>query len=249
MRAFLLFVLLVLTPVHHAQMLKSIVNAKAPAAPGGSLAVNSQMPTQTAQYGASQASPFTLSFTNTSGTVLYLAVMVGDVGSTVTAPTYGGVSMTLLGTASAANGTSALLRIYRLTSPATGTNNFSMTFTNAPTTVTAAAISFTGNNATPDSGTATAANDGNDFTHSAFPTTLTGTTSGNIGIQAACFGDPSYASVSGTLSANTSAHPDGGAFCNNFSFQYAPVTTTSLVLTTNGTSGTSWATVGIEVKH
>ena len=223
-----------------------VINATAGG--GGALAVNSQMPTQTAQYVASQTSPWTFSFTNTSGTVLYLAVMVGDNTSTVAA-TYNAVAMTSLGTTATVGGTSQKLQLFRLTSPATGANTFSITFTAGAETVAAGAISFTGNNATPDTGTATTANDGSDFSHTAFPLTLTSTTSGNIGIQAVMFGDPAYSSVSGTLSSNTAAHPDGGGTGNNFSLQYASVTTTSLVLTTNGTTATSWATIGIEVKH
>lgn len=215
---------------------------------GGSLAVDSQMPSSAATYNAAQTSPKTFSFTNTAGNVLYVAATNSN-SSAVTSVTYNGVSMTQLGVTAAANGSGGKIQLYRLSSPATGSNTVSVSFTGGGTpTVMAAAISLSGANATPDTGTATTANDLGG-TATAFTVVVPSTVSGNIVLEAACFGDPSYSSVNGTLSANTAANPDGSATCNNFALQDATTAGGSKTMTVNGTTTTSWAALGIAVTQ
>jgi hypothetical protein len=224
---------------------------------GGTLLIDSEMPKTAgvglAQYATAQASPLSFSFTNAAGNVLYLGVALNtDVTGVTVSVTYNSVAMTQLGAISpdANSLNTGAIYLFRLSNPATSANTLSISWTGGGTaTVEAAAISLSSANATPDTGSATTAQDTGDFSSSAFTVTVPSTTNGNSVIQAACFGDPSYASVSGTLSANTATNADGGAFCNNFAFQYDSTTGGSKAMTINGTTGTSWATLGIEVKH
>jgi hypothetical protein len=154
------------------------------------LVINSNMPNGAAV--TTTTSPWTWSFTNTSGTVLYLFVTVdgGTPAPTLTA-TYAGTSMTQLGTIAPtlATGNSGTLSLFRLTLPATGANNFVITWTNGTQVAIADAISFTGNATIPDSGTASTNSWTVGTTVNTFPLTVgstTGPDSGNLVLQGVC---------------------------------------------------------------
>jgi hypothetical protein len=204
------------------------------------LAVNSQMPSGVGV--TSTTSPWTWSFTNTSGTLLYLFFTIDGNFTTPTA-TYGGTSMTMLGASPANIGGGGSIYLFRLLSPATGANNFVITWSTGTLTAIAAAISFTGNASTPDNGGATI------FGYSSFGTvhSLTvGSLSGNIVIMGTAYGDSGHSTQSGTLSALKEVN--SGSFANNLAVQYQSASAGSTAMTDTGTVSTSWATIGIEVR-
>src|SRR5690242_6807712 len=124
------------------------------------LKVDSQMPGGIAASATPQASPWSWSFTNTSGTVLYAEIQIdnGPVPSDVSV-TYNGVAMTALGSVSANNNSKGFIGLFRLLNPATGSNMFSVSWSGGSGTVSGGAISFTGNDPfNPDNGSAITAN-------------------------------------------------------------------------------------------
>lgn len=191
------------------------------------------------------ASPWTFSFTNTAGTVAYCWITWGQLIPTSPAVTFGGTSMTQLGSVSANNGTTDYISLWRLTSPATGAQTISASWTGASSTMMGSCVSFTGNATPPDSGTAITANDGGTFAQTTWPLAFTGTTSGNFLIQGVCYGDQTESSSTGTIVAIEEV--DSGTFCDNMTSQYQAAGG-SVTLSVTGTTATSWATLGIEVK-
>jgi hypothetical protein len=144
---------------------------------------------------ASAASPG-YNFTNTAGTVLYVCATASSSGGTatdITGAAYNGTAMTLVTSSKIRFDTSnaSVVTLWRLLSPATGTNAVTLTVTSAGTLVgwVSGAISFTGNDTTTPEGTAATAT-GNSTTPSVG---VTSTTAGNIVIDCAatgtCFGN------------------------------------------------------------
>lgn len=154
------------------------------------LAVDSEMPTNTGQGAARNTTPFTspvtFSFTNTAGTVLYLAAVlsVNSGGSTSWGTiTYGGQAMTTVIDQTSANGSSRV-GIFRLLNPPTGANTVSIGFSmtldgvNNQCAWEAGCISFTGNDTTTPE-VQSAGSNGSSTTASG---SLSGVQSGNITI-------------------------------------------------------------------
>ena len=210
---------------------------------GPPLTVNSQMPAGACV--TSTTSPWTWSFTNTAGTVLYVFISIdGGTVPTVTA-TYSAAAMTQLGSQTA-SGNPGTLFLFRKTLPATGANNFVVTWNTGTQTAIGCALSFTGNNANPDDGAAMT-NAYGGTTSTVFTLSTSPTTAGNIVIQGACYGDAGVTTQTGTRS--SIGQINSGSFCNNDVVQYQnSVTGTTTTSFTNTVTPTSWATIGIEVR-
>ena len=213
-----------------------------PIRPPAALTVNSQMPAGACV--TSSTSPWTWSFTNTAGTVLYVFISLDGGTLPTTSVTYAGSSMTQLGNSRPSVNPGTIF-LFRLTTPATGANNFVVTWNTGTQTAIGCAISFTGNAATPDSGTAVTNNYGG-TTSSVLSLTTSSTTAGNIVLQGACYGDAGVTTQTGTRS--SIGQINSGSFCNNEVAQYQNSVTGSTTSSfTNTVTATSWATVGIEV--
>src|SRR6266853_3499166 len=79
-----------------------------------------------------------------AATCLFISVIADDSTISVTAPTWNGVSSTLIGTVNTTD-TACLVRLYGLVNPASGSNSLSVSWTGgAPSNVTLHAASFTG---------------------------------------------------------------------------------------------------------
>ena len=152
------------------------------------LAVDSEMPSNVGQgtSGTGTGSPWTFSFTNAAGTVLYLLVGLGaNSGQTCTlgAVSYGGVAMTSVVDTSVASG-AGRVAVFRLLNPATGSNTVSIAFTRSGGTnfgIWGGCISFTGNHAsTPE-----VQSSGGAGTGSSASASLSGVASGNVVIAVA----------------------------------------------------------------
>jgi len=205
---------------------------------GASLVVDSQMPSGVGV--TSSTSPWTWSFTNTAGTVLYLVVTL-DGSGVIPTVTYAGTSMTLLG--NSYTGHTGSIFLFRLTLPATGANNFVVTWSSGTQVSIAAAISFTGNATPPDNGGATI--NGYLSTSTTFPLTV-GSLTGNIIVMAAAYGDPAHSTQTGTLSAVLDVN--GASYANNMTMQYQSASSGSTATSVTGTTVTSFVCVGIEVR-
>jgi hypothetical protein len=217
---------------------------------GPALMINSNMPNGVAV--TTTASPWTWSFTNTGGTVLYLFVSIDGITAPTMTATYAGTSLTQLGSESMTN--AGTIFLFRLTLPATGANNFVITWNTGAQTTIADAISFTGNAAVPDSGSAAI----NAWTGSAvttFPLTVSGTTgpaTGNLVLQGVCYGDATAIPNTQTTSTGTidsQLEVNGSSVCNNLTvqFQNSAASTTTPTIGPNSTA-TSFKTIGIEVR-
>lgn len=149
------------------------------------LAINSQMTSNTGQgVTGNPTSPFAYNFVNTAGTLLYVWVLFGatTVTATPSSVTYGGTAMSFIKEATENSG-NGRIRLYRLLTPATGTNSVSMAWSGTATDIISGAISFTGNNTSaPEAQTNSASNDAGSGTASV---SLSGVTAGNITIAAA----------------------------------------------------------------
>lgn len=197
--------------------------------------------------GSTPASPLTFSFTNTAGTVIYLIVGLGASGAgtaTFGTVSYGGSAMTKVLEATTGGGaTGGKIGLFRLLSPATGSNTVSIAFTIAGTSnaeVWAGATSFTGNDtSTPEAQTHSA--QGSSATAS---DTLAGVTVGNVTLCGAGAGSDLTAQ-SQTLS--WAKNVDGATSLGN---GRASRSASSGSVTHNFTiSGSdSWATVIVEIK-
>lgn len=210
------------------------------------LAINSQEPSSTGHTSAT--SPLTWSFTNTAGTVLYVGVATAaPTGtSTATGVTYNSVALTKVGSIpyGATIGTCEV-SIWRLLTPATGSNTVSVTASGSGMDdIMAGAISFTGNHATVPEGTpATAKFDTGSGTTSA-SVTVSGTTSGNYVIAMMDAGS-AYSSTSNTLT----WHIAGGAQNSpgdNSAMTYQSVSTSSTTMT-NTIVQDWWGIIAVEV--
>lgn len=129
----------------------------------------------------SNSSPLT--FTHTAGTGGSVVVVIVTVdGNTTVAATYGGASMTKLGSVASDNVTAnGIVYLFGITGGADGANTVSVTSTAGFTRILGNSISFTG---AASFGTAVTA-----FGSSASASvTLTGTTSGNMGVAGAGYG-------------------------------------------------------------
>jgi hypothetical protein len=163
------------------------------------LAIDSVM-TGTAQ---ASASPLTLSFTNTAGTLVVVGVNIAQVNPeqlpTINSVTWAGATMTLVdshsGGAPILSADCQTVAFYYLnaavnggTPPATGTNNVSVAFTysGSPGATNAnthcGAMSFTGADPTTPFGTALKQKETSTGTSTGATLTLSSTTSGNYGI-------------------------------------------------------------------
>jgi hypothetical protein len=211
------------------------------------LTVNSQMPAGAGV--TSSASPWTFSFTNTAGTVIYLFLSIDGTAFPTVTVTYGGGAMTQLGVYAPGGpnraSTSGTIFAFRRTLPATGSNNFVITWNTGAFVSIAGAISFTGNNAVPDNGLAVQSF-WSAATGTTFSLTQNGTTAGNIVLQASCYGDAGHSTQSGTIS--TVLEVNGGSQCNNLEIQYQSASAGSTTTSFTNSVATSWATLGIEVK-
>lgn len=206
------------------------------------LTVNSQMPAGTCV--TTTASPWTWSFTNTAGTVLYLFVEIAGTTSPTTTVTYSGAAMTQLGSVeTSANGGFVLL--FRRSVPATGANNFVVTWNTGTQVAIGCAISFTGNNANPDGGMATTLGYGGTASATA-SLTLSSTTVGNVVIQGTCYGDAPRSTQSGTLSSFLEVN--NLSFCNNEATQFQASSSGTTTVSQTSAAVTSWATIAIEVR-
>lgn len=161
---------------------------------GGTVAFDAVGPSSA---GASATSPTaTLSWSHTctgANRLLVVGVAIGDAstGSLTTAVTYNGVAMTSVGKVASNNQTAGYIEMFRLVNPPTGTNTVLVTPSVTANAVSAGSVSFTGVHQTTPLGTAVTA-----FGSSSTPSvTVTGTTSGNMVIDAACAGTAFTAST------------------------------------------------------
>lgn len=154
------------------------------------LAIDSQQASSAGFGVASGTSPQTFSFTNTAGTLLYFLSGVagsGSVGLTLGATSYGGAAMTKVvekNTGTVGNG--GKVAIWRLLSPATGSNtvSFAATATGSIIHWWGGCISFTGNDmTTPEVQSSSGASAGVDGTTASG--SLSGVASGNYTIAVA----------------------------------------------------------------
>lgn len=186
-----------------------------------------------------------------------------DTGITTTA-TYNGVSMTSVGLIHSNNGTAGYIQMFRLIAPATGANTVLVTASTSVSDLSAGSVSFTGVDQTTPLGTpVTAASTGT-------PTVaVTGTTAGNMVIDAVCNGSDITSSnqtqrwlrnTSGNSAAGNGAQSTAAAG-GSVTMSYAvtsdwygilgvevlavggssPQTTANLYPTSNTTTGTTWA--------
>jgi hypothetical protein len=209
------------------------------------LAIGSQMPTNTGVSGTAQTSPWTWSFTNTAGTVLYVFVEWSGSPTAITV-TYGGASMTSLSTRAANNNTSGLVGLYRKLTPLTGANNVVVTWTGGAMDVTAGAISFTGNDTVTPEGTPVTGSD-TGGTASTWSVSVTSTTSGNIVLASAVYGDPANSAITGGSLAFRK-ELNGSAFTNNQTCQTVSSAGGTVTPAWTNTTATSWAAIAVEVK-
>ena len=195
--------------------------------------------------------PALYSFTNSGGTVLYLVVALGpDAGgsSSFGAVSYGGVAMTKL-IDEPDPGSHGRVGLFRLLNPPTGANNFSIAFTlsgnTAPDsyTVTAGAISFTGNDmVTPEKQTPTA--NGNS---SAPSVTLTTVVAGNYTFAGA--GSGTHAATR-TQTLTFDSTDDDLSTMGSLEGTVATGNTGTVIhnWNLNGGASDSWAVVAVEVQ-
>lgn len=212
------------------------------------LAVDSEMASNVGAGAAGNpiTSPNTFSFTNTSGTVLYLAVGIGASGGTVSttfgAVTYGGVAMTSIVERSP-SGTSngGRLGIFRLLNPPTGSNTVSIAWTSSgsPFEWFAGCISFTGNDAT----TPEAQSGSGQGSSATASLALTGVVAGNISVVVAGAGS-SMSAQTQTLSWAKNVD-DFSAMGNGRCSRSASSGSVTHSFTIS--SSDSWATCGVEV--
>lgn len=211
------------------------------------LTPNSQMPSGVGVGVSGQASPWAWSFTNSAGTVLYVFIQL-DVDFTTgpvtgVAVTYAGVSMTNLASVSANGGTPrGYLGLFRLLNPATGANNFSVTWTGANVHCTGGAISFTGNNAVTPDGTPVTINNG---AGTAFSIGVGSTTLGSLILAAFVYGDPTTSAPSGTQTFKKEL--DASSFTDNIEAQYSNGNGGTVTTTLTDSTSTSWAAIAVEV--
>lgn len=113
-----------------------------------------------------------------------VALNPGAGAATMTA-TYNGVSMTSLGTVAANNQTSGFVQVWQLVAPATGANTVAIASSGpTPQSLVGGSVSFTGvDQVTPCGTSATAFGSG-----TAPSVAVTGTTSGNMVVDAVCTG-------------------------------------------------------------
>lgn len=204
------------------------------------LAIDSQMPSNAGDGAANAGSPDTYAFTNTAGTLLY--VWVGIAVSSGTAPTptatYGGVSMTPV-TSKTTGAATNLLTLFRLKSPATGSNNVVITYTGTAREIWGGAISFSGNDTTTTEAQTNTAN-GNSSTPSV---ALTSVASGNITICCAGAGTSMSAQ---TQSLDWAKNVDDGSSMGNG--RASTSTSTGSVTHSFTIAGTdSWAAIIAEI--
>lgn len=111
------------------------------------IAVNSQEASNVGARGTSSGIATVWAFNNVAGTKLLLCLVVSSNGAVAitSGPTYGGVAMTAIGSLVTWDSGQALTRWYYLDSPATGSNNFSVTATGSGGfALIGGGISFTG---------------------------------------------------------------------------------------------------------
>ena len=210
------------------------------------LAIDSQMPSNAGLSQASNTSPWTWSFTNTAGNVIYVLYQINSNSATVSA-TYGGDSMTQIGSISDNGGGTGTLYLFRKASPKTGANNVAITSSVTAVQATSGAISFSGAKTSPDSGSATS-NAWGGSTASAWSVTVTGTTSGNFVLQGAAYGDQQSGGDSYSGSKAFLIELDGSSTEDNLAAQTVAAPGGNVTATITGnTVATSFVTLGIEV--
>lgn len=212
------------------------------------LGVGSQESGGAAHRAADETSPQTSSFNNVAGTGLVAVVEATDTSAvTLNAPTYAGVTGTIIGAQLSVDGGNTKLAFYRWITPATGANTFSLSGSGGTShfRLLWALFSVTGIDTTTPFGTLVSATGASGTTASTGNIT---NTSGNIVISAAVDGDGSLAAGSGnTLSAATSP-ADTNTGGNNLSLQYWIATGTTRNMQMTWTPSSNWGTIGVEIK-
>jgi len=216
------------------------------------LVVNSEMPSNVGEGvdapPSSSPGPWTFSFDNVAGTVLYVFIGIGALGTevaiTFTGCTYNGVAMTEIATMTTNGANGGRIVCYRLLSPATGSNTVSVSYSgtiSGNTRIWGGAISFTGNHATPEAqAAATATGIGTQTSVS-----LNAVAAGNITICGAGAGSGMAGNaISQTLSWEKDINTDT-ALNNGKSTRSAASGT--VTHTMNQDVSDSWATIIVEV--
>lgn len=204
---------------------------------GGSLAIDSQMPSATGAVNAGGS--FSYSFTNTAGTVLFVGAVTGFPGCTVSSVTYNSVAMTLVQSQISHDGsTGAQASLWVLLNPATGANDVAVTSSTSCVALSGA-ISFTGNSATPIAQSSTNHGSSGNSTIS-----LSGTTSGNYVIAVASNGSAISSATYGTLS--WLINYDNVDYGNNAAMSYIAAGGTVTLGFTQADDG--WAIVAAEIQ-
>lgn len=217
------------------------------------LAINSQEASNVAHHSAT--SPLSWSFTNTSGTLLIVGFDISAAsgsGPSVSSVTYNGVSMTQL-----SNHCWKLVSgfdldcvyLYYLTSPATGANTVSITFTypGSPTSLDSigGAISFTGANLATPFGTPASADDGGTPSTPA-TVSVTGTASGDFVVSAMGAGNSWTTAVSPTT-ISALLNNSGNTAGDNLILAQQSTSGGSVTVSANITAADHWGIVGAEV--
>lgn len=181
------------------------------------LAIDSQMPTNTGIQSTAN-SPFTVSFTNTAGTLILVGVSFGNTqATTITGVKYNNVAMTSGCTVGYDGATHnfAGAYIWYLLLPATGANNIEVTYTGANgggTSWEVGAISFSGNDtSTPIVASSCKTAFSESAVTSAAVTSATSTTGNYVVAQMATGTAYSSTTQSRTWSLNASTASAGGA--------------------------------------
>lgn len=206
------------------------------------LAIDSQLPAATALRG----DPISQAFVNTAGTVMYAVCAATDQTGTVTlnAPTYNGVALTLIGSQVSYDTNHSKIGLYRLLSPATGSNTFALSGSGGSGNfrVLACIMTFTGNDTSTPEGTLASASGSS-------ATAATGNitnTSGNYLISGAVTGTTVPVAGSGnTISSSLAGSANTGG--DNIGMQYFAATGATRNMQMTFTSDV-WGTVGVEVK-
>lgn len=193
--------------------------------------------------GASSTASTALSWSHTctgSNRLLVVGVTVGISSGTptITGVTYAGVAMTSVGKINANNGSFGFVQLFQLVAPSTGANTVSVTATATPATMEGGSVSFTGvNQSVPMAAAVTAA--GSSTTPSA---TVTGTTAGNIVVDAACCGS-AFSADTQTLRwrTNVNGNTGGGNGCMSTAAGGGSVTMAHTA------ASDTWGVVAVEV--
>lgn len=208
------------------------------------LAIDSQL----AGAGAAlRGDPISVAFVNTAGTVMYAICAATDqsgVAVTLNAPTYGGVALSLLGSQLAFDTSRTKIGLYRLKTPATGSNTFALSGSGNTGNfrVLATIITFTGNDPTTTEGTPVSATG----TSATAATGNITNTSGNYLIAGCATGTSAPAAGSGnTLSSNLAGSANTGG--DNIGLEYFAATGTTRNMQMTQTSDV-WGIIGVEVK-